>query len=118
MKVAISARGKDLEARIDPRFGRAPYFLVVDMDTMECQAVSNQASKHARQGPGIQAANLVADKHPAAVLTGNCGPNAFEVLKAADIAVILGVTGRVKDAVQSFRAGSLKPTTSPNFVRP
>ena len=116
MKIAISARGQNLEAQIDPRFGRAPYFLIVDTDTMECQVVPNQAS--VTQGAGIQAAALVASHHPAAVLTGNCGPNAFKVLKTAGIPVVVGVMGEVKDAVQSFRAGILKPADSPNVASP
>jgi len=116
MKIAVSARGQDLEAQIDPRFGRAPYFLLVDLDTMECQAVPSQAST--TQGAGIQAATLVASHQPAAVLTGNCGPNAFKLLKTAGISVVLGVTGRVKDAVQSFRAGTLKPADRRNVASP
>jgi len=112
VKIAVSARGQNLEAQVDPRFGRAPYFLLVDLDTMECQAVSNQASTP--QGAGIQAATLVARYQPAVLLTGNCGPNAFKVLKTAGIRVIVGVTGKVKEAVQSYQAGTLKPTDRPN----
>jgi len=118
MKVVISARGQNLEARIDPRFGRAPYFLLVDLDTMECEAVPNQVSMQAPQGPGIQAATLVARHQPAAVLTGNCGSDAFKLLKTAGIPIILGVTGGVKDALQSFRAGDLKPADGPNVASP
>jgi predicted Fe-Mo cluster-binding NifX family protein len=118
MKIAVSARGQDLEAQIDPRFGRAPYFLLVDTDTMECEAVPNQASMQTPEGAGIQAATLVARHQPAAVLTGNCGPNAFKLLKTAGISVVLGVTGRVKDAVQSFRAGTLKPADRRNVASP
>jgi predicted Fe-Mo cluster-binding NifX family protein len=118
MKIAISARGRNLEAQIDPRFGRAPYFLFVDTDTMECQAVPNQSSMQATQGAGIQAASLVASQQPAAVLTGNCGPNAFKVLKAAGIPVVIGAMGKVKDAVQSFQAGILKPADHPNVASP
>jgi predicted Fe-Mo cluster-binding NifX family protein len=107
--VHFTLKTENLEAQIDPRFERAPYFLLVDLDTMECQAVPNQAST---QGAGIQAAAMVASHHPAAVLTGNCGPNAFKVLKTAGISVIVGITGRAKDAVQSYRTGNLKPTDS------
>ena len=118
MKIAISARGQNLEAQIDPRFGRAPYFLFVDTDTMECQAVPKQASMQGTQGAGIQAASLVASHQPAAVLTGNCGPNAFKILKTAGISVAIGAMGRVKDAVRSFQAGTLKPADRPNVASP
>jgi predicted Fe-Mo cluster-binding NifX family protein len=116
MKIAVSACGHDLEALVDPRFGRAPYFLIVDMDTMEFEALPNQASMQAPQGAGIQAAALVARHRPAAVLTGHCGPKAFHTLEAAGIPVIVGVEGSVRDAVQNYRAGKLKPARGPNVT--
>jgi predicted Fe-Mo cluster-binding NifX family protein len=116
MKIAISANRRDLEALVDPRFGRAPFFLIVDPDTMEFEVVPNQVSMQAPQGAGIQAAALVARHQPAAVLTGNCGPKAFQTLQAAGIAVIVGVTGIVRDAVQNYRAGKLKPARGPNVT--
>lgn len=116
MKIAISACGPDLEALVDPRFGRAPYFLMVDLETMEFEVVSNQPSMQAPQGAGIQAAALVARRRPQAVLTGHCGPKAFETLRAAGIAVVVGVEGSVRDAVQNYQAGKLKPATGPNVT--
>lgn len=116
MKIAISARGSDLEAQVDPRFGRAPFFLIVDADTMEFEVVGNQESMQAPQGAGIQAAALVARHRPAAVLTGNCGPKAFHTLQAAGISVIVGVAGTVRDAVQSYQTGTLKPASEPNVA--
>jgi predicted Fe-Mo cluster-binding NifX family protein len=116
MRIAISANRHDLEALVDPRFGRAPFFLIVDMDTMEFEVVPNQASIQAPQGAGIQAAALVARHRPAAVLTGNCGPKAFHTLQAAGIPVIVGVTGTVRDAVQSYQTGAFRPAPGPNVA--
>lgn len=116
MKIAISAQGPDLEAQIEPRFGRAPYFLIVDKDTMEFEALPNQAGIQSPQGAGIQAATLVARQRPAAMLTGHCGPKAFQTLQTAGIRVILGVEGPVRDAVQNYRRGKLKPVRGPNVT--
>jgi predicted Fe-Mo cluster-binding NifX family protein len=116
MKIAISANRSDLEAEVDPRFGRAPFFLIVDTDTMEFEVVANQPSMQTPQGAGIQAAALVARHRPAAVLTGHCGPKAFQTLQAAGIPVIVGVKGIVQDAVQSYRRGTLKPARSSNVT--
>jgi predicted Fe-Mo cluster-binding NifX family protein len=116
MKIAISANRRDLEAEVDPRFGRAQFFLIVDTDTMKFDVVANQVSMQAPQGAGIQAAALVARHRPAAVLTGNCGPKAFQTLQAAGIPVIVGVTGIVRDAVQSYRTGKLRPARSSNVA--
>lgn len=116
MNIVISAQGPDLEALVDPRFGRASYFLLVNPESMEYQVLTNGQNLQAAQGAGIQAAALVARHRPAAVLTGNCGPKAFETLQAAGIPVIVGVEGSVRDAVQNYRAGKLKPAPGPNVA--
>ncbi len=116
MKIAISASGPTLEAAVDPRFGRAPYILIVDPDTLEFEAVANQMNLQAAQGAGIQTASLVARYKPQAVLTGNCGPKAFQTLQAAGIRVIVEVGGPVRRAVEQFRAGQLNATQAPNVA--
>jgi len=116
MKIAISASGPDLQAQVEPRFGRAPYFLMVDTETTGFEAVPNQPNMQAAQGAGIQAATLVARHRPAAVLTGHCGPKAFQTLQAAGIPVILGVEGPVRHAVQNYQAGKLKFAAEPNVT--
>jgi predicted Fe-Mo cluster-binding NifX family protein len=114
MKMAVSASGPDLEARVDPRFGRAPYFLLVDSDTMAWEVLSNSLELQAAHGAGIQAATQVARNQPSVVLTGNCGPKAFRTLQAAGIKVIVGVAGVVKDAVFQYGQGQYQPSDMPN----
>jgi len=105
MKIAVSASSPDLEGSVDPRFGRCSYFLIVDPETMEFEAVENPYVS-ASGGAGIQAAQLVAGKGVQAVLTGNCGPNAFQTLKAAGVKVVVGVTGTVSEAVRKYASGA------------
>ena len=116
MKIAVSASGPTLDAAVDPRFGRAPYFLIVDPDTLEFEVVANQINLQAAQGAGIQTATLVARYKPAAVLTGHCGPKAFQTLQAAGIPVIVEVHGSVRQAVEHYRAGKLTQATGPNVT--
>jgi predicted Fe-Mo cluster-binding NifX family protein len=113
-KVIVSASGQNLEAEVAPRFGRAPYFLLVNPATMEYEAVANRQNLQAVQGAGIQSAALVARYKPSALLTGYCGPKAFHTLEAAGIEVIVGVEGSVREAVQQFRSGKLSPAGGPN----
>jgi len=115
-KIAISASDQSLEAQVDPRFGRASYFLLVNPETMEFEAVANRQNLQAAQGAGIQAAALVARHRPAALLTGFCGPKAFHTLQAAGIKVIVGVAGSVREAVESYRQGRLRPAKAPNVT--
>lgn len=114
MQIAISANGPGLDAQVDSRFGRAPFILLVDPETLECEAISNNPNLQAAHGAGIQVAARVAGKRPSAVLTGNCGPKAFQALQAAGIRVIIGVEGLVRDAVQKFRQGQFQPAKQPN----
>jgi predicted Fe-Mo cluster-binding NifX family protein len=113
VKVAVSSSGQGLDSEIDPRFGRCGYFVVVDSDTMAFDAFENP-NVMASGGAGIQSAQLVADKGAEVVLTGNCGPNAFQTLQAAGIAVYVGVAGTVGQGVEQFKKGGLAPVTGPS----
>ena len=113
MKVAITATEPTLDAPVDPRFGRCPYFLIVETDDLSFEAVDN-ASQELGQGAGIQSARLMADKGVQHVLTGNCGPNAHQGLSAAGIGVIVGCAGTVREVVQQFKVGQLKSASQPN----
>lgn len=113
MKIVVTATGTDLEAKIDPRFGRCPYFLFVDTDTMDFEAVEN-SSVTLGGGAGIQSAQFVAEKGAKAILTGNCGPNAHQTLTAAGIQVIIGANGSVREAVEKFKSGGFAATSQPN----
>ena len=115
MKIAITSTGTDLNSNVDPRFGRPPYFLIVDTDTMQFEAIENP-NVDAMGGAGIQSAQLVANKGVAAVLTGSCGPNAFQTLQAAGVKVITGVVGTVNEAIQRYKLGQLNPTAGPNVA--
>ena len=109
MKIAITSTGKDLESQVDPRFGRCQYFVIIDPETMELEAVENENAQLGG-GSGIQAGQLMSQKDVKAVLTGHCGPNAFQTLSAAGIEIYTGVEGIVKVAVDQYWNGRLSPT--------
>jgi predicted Fe-Mo cluster-binding NifX family protein len=112
LKVAVSATGGSLDAQIDPRFGRCQYFVIVDTETMNFEALPNTAAG-AMSGAGIQAAQTVANRGIQTVLTGSVGPNAFQVLSSAGINLITGVFGTVREAVEKFKSGQLQKITAP-----
>ena len=113
MKVGITAKGSSLDSEVDPRFGRCGYFIIVDSDSLEFEVIEN-FSVEAASGAGVQSGQLVATKGVGAVLTGNIGPNAFQVLQAAGIKVITGVSGKVKEAIEKYKRGELKSAASSN----
>jgi predicted Fe-Mo cluster-binding NifX family protein len=112
MKIAVSATNDSLDARIDPRFGRCEYFVIVDTETMNFESLPN-TSRSALSGAGIQAAQAIANKGVQAVLTGNVGPNAFQALSSAGVNIITGVFGTVREGVEKFKNGQLQKITAP-----
>jgi len=113
MKITITSLGETLEAKVDPRFGRAARFMVVDTETMDFNAFKNE-NVDAASGAGINSTKLVIDTGAEAVLTGNCGPNAQRTLRAAGVKLYTGVTGTVAEAVELFKSGNLKEADGPN----
>jgi len=118
MKICITSTGSGIDARVDERFGRASYFLIVDTDTLEFEAIKNPAQA-AAQGAGISAAQVVSDKGVEAVLTGSIGPNAFNALRSAKIKVYQGVSGAdtIRDAIEKFKKGEYKEASFPSGGR-
>lgn len=114
MKIAVTAKGKDLNSPIDPRFGRATYILVIDPDTLGFEVFDNSKNKDAFKGAGIQASVMISDAGADVLLTGYCGPNAHKTLTSANIKVVNDQDGCVMDAVNAFRQGEVTYATRPN----
>ncbi len=112
MKVAFTTSGDDLTAPLDQRFGRAPKFLVYDLDSDAFTVIDNQQGVDATQGAGIQAAEAVARSGATSVVTGHCGPKAFRALSAAGIKVFNTDVATVAAALAAYRAGELAEASS------
>lgn len=113
MKICVTAQGDNLDATVDPRFGRCQYFIIADSETLSFQAIKNP-NMETMGGAGIQSAQLVATQKVKTVLTGNVGPNAFQTLQAVKIEVITGASGSVKEVIEKFNKGGFKPTQGPS----
>lgn len=114
MKIAITATDKNLSSTIDPRFGRAAYFIVIDSESGDYYAVENSQNLNLPQGAGIQAAKTIIENQVEVLITGNCGPKAFQVLKSAGTDIITGAEGTVSQAFKMPRKKALKPAAAPN----
>ena len=112
MKICVSAVANSLDASMDPRFGRCPYFVIVDSETMQFEAIPNMASG-AMGGAGIQAAQTIASRGVKVLVTGNVGPNAFQALAAAGIKIVTGAFGTVREVVERYKRGELKEASAP-----
>ncbi len=109
MKVAISSIGKGIDSNVSTVFGRAPYFVIVEIDGKKIVKVESMENASSGQsgGAGISAAQLIAEKGANALITGNVGPRASDVLRQFNIEVYKG-DGLVKEAVQKFIDGKLE----------
>jgi len=112
MNLCITAADGSLEAAVDPRFGRCQYFVIVDSDTMEFEAIENP-SISASGGAGIQSAQSIANKGIEVLITGSVGPNAFPILDASGIKVVSVAGGSVADAIEQYKNGKLQVLTGP-----
>lgn len=115
MRIIVSAQGESLDAPASPVFGRCPIYILADTETAEFQALPNPAMNQGG-GAGIQAAQFVVEQGAQAILTGNLGPNAFDVLQAAGIPAYLVPEGTVRRAVEAFKAQRLQPIGAANVA--
>jgi predicted Fe-Mo cluster-binding NifX family protein len=86
--------------------------VIVDPESMQFEALANSGTM--AQGDGIATGQLVASKGVKAVLKGSCGPNAYQVLSAANIQAVAGVSGSMQDAINKYKPGQLKPSLEPD----
>jgi predicted Fe-Mo cluster-binding NifX family protein len=115
MRIAVTATSPSLDAAMDPRFGRCPYFLFIETDDMSFEAIEN-TNGSLGGGAGIQSARLIAQRDAKAVLTGNCGPNAHKALSAAGIDVFVGCSGTVSEAVLRLKSGQMRAAAAPDVA--
>ena len=111
MKTAVSSTGEHLTSTMDPRFGRAPYFVLIEEDDegkRRHYAVENPAAS-AATGAGTEAAQRVIREKVDAVISGAVGPNAFEVFEKLGIDVFLAQGDlTVEEAYEKFKEGALR----------
>ena len=114
-KIAVSAESPHLDDFLDPRFGRAAGFLIVDPQTLEHEYLDNGASQVGTQGAVIQAAEIVVQAGAKVVLTGFVGPKAFQALQAAGVAIGQDLEGlTVREAIRRYISGDIDLATGPN----
>ena len=115
MRIVVSAEGDDLDAPASLVFGRCSTYLFIHTESFEFAALPNPAANQGG-GAGIQAAQFVVNQGARAVLSGNLGPNAFDVLQAANVPGYLVAEGTVRQAVVAYKAGRLQPMDQANVA--
>lgn len=112
MKVAVTAEEGRMDSPVDSRFGRAPFFMIANSDTMEVYAHDNSSGVTAGNGAGTSAAQLLAEENVAVLYTGKVGPKAAEVLEKAGIKVVEEITGTVEEVLRAALQNIPAPSAS------
>lgn len=110
MIIAISAQQGRMDAQVDPRFGRAAFFMIADTNTMEVFSYDNSAGIAASNGAGTGAAQMMSEHKVEVIYTGKVGPKASEALEKAGIRVIEDVTGTVEEVLVNATQGLVSST--------
>jgi predicted Fe-Mo cluster-binding NifX family protein len=114
MRIAVSSQGTELSSNVDPRFGRAPYFIIFDTGDESFKVINNEQNVNAAQGAGVQTAQRIAGEKVDMVVSGNLGPRAFQIITAAGVKSALLADGTVSQAVELARNNKLEVRDSAN----
>lgn len=102
-KICFTSYGTNLNAELDPKFGRSAYFLIVDTETSELDVIENP-NKDAVQGAGIQTAQLILNKDVSTIVTGQVGPNARSIIESANVHLIEGASGKIGNILEKIKS--------------
>ena len=117
MKIAFTTTDKGWDAQIDTRFGRANGFFIFDEESQTEKYVSNEQNVKALHGAGVQTAQSIINLKVDALVTGNMGPRAFQILNSGGIKMYLAEENlTVKEAYDAFKKNKLKEVSSPNVA--
>ena len=114
MKLAVTAKGPDLESPVDERLGRAYWLMIFDLTTGSWQSIDNSDNRNAASGAGKATAEALIELGVQLVITGEAGPKAFRMLHAAGIKLFYLENGSVREAIDAWQSGHLQQAPAPN----
>ena len=92
-----------LKSRLSQHFGRAPYFMVVELDdqggVLKLQ-MENNTSEHLG-GKGLPP-DIIISLNPTALITYGMGRRAIDIFQTANVAVLQTNKLSVADAIQAY----------------
>ena len=114
MHIAITlADNNGLESSISAIFGRCPFYMLIDPESKEFKIEENPAQS-ASGGAGVKASQWMIDNEVAAVISGNLGPKAHDVLSSANIPAFKFQGGSIEDTLKAYNDKELESFFEPN----
>lgn len=108
MIIAITSTGETLESQLDPRFGRAPKFIIYDTVEDSFKVIDNSINLSIAQGAGIQSAKNIVESGATVLIAGHCGPKAYKALKESSIEMYKSEEISIKEIIELYKAGKLE----------
>lgn len=110
MKIVFTAKGTDMAAAMDPRFGRTEYFVIFDEESKSIESYDNKDIEQQAHGAGPRTAQKLSEYGAQVLITGNGpGGNAATVLNTLGLEIYVGAANMtVQEAYDAYKAGNLK----------
>jgi predicted Fe-Mo cluster-binding NifX family protein len=103
--IAISAAEKNLDTPVEAIFGRSRFFILVDPETMEWEALDNLPHLSSLKQVGALTAQSLIRRNVQTIVTGRCGSKALAELTSAGVQVIQEARGTVRQALAQLSRG-------------
>ncbi len=114
MHIAITlADNKGLESSISSVFARCPFYILIDPKT-KIFTIEENPAQNASGGAGVKAAQWMIDKEATAVITGNLGPKAHDVLSSANMPAFKSQGGNIEETLKAYNEKELESFFEPN----
>jgi predicted Fe-Mo cluster-binding NifX family protein len=111
-RIVIPAEdGNGLNARLSEHFGRAPYFIIVELEDGNISNVQVVPNESEHFGGFGRPPDRILQFRPNAVITYGMGPRALSIFQEARIAVLKANADTVKDVVEAYRQDKLEELT-------
>lgn len=114
-RVAVSVESiNGMDSIMDPRFGRATGYVIVDIDSGQVVAEMENKGKEAAQGAGTGAAAMLSNLGVTVVVSGMFGPKAFAALEALGVEMWTAPPHKtVGEIISQYVSGGLKRENMP-----
>lgn len=108
MKIAVTAEtDQGLDSPVAQHFGRAPYFVLAELEDGAVRAVEVLANPFATAHEPGQIPDFIRRQGARAMIGGGMGGRAIAFFNDAGVATATGASGTVGEALRAYASGTL-----------
>jgi len=103
---------KGIDAQLSEHFGRAPYFVIIDLDDEGHVIGQGTISNTSEHFGGVgNASDRILQLQPRALITYGMGPRAIRLFQNAGVAVLRSDVNNVREVVRAYNNNELEELT-------